>query len=74
MVTAIRRIFEASDGTYGSPRVQRELLAEGFEVSRRRVERLMRAAGLRGRVVRVYRSNPRLHQLYAQHPNRLWDF
>jgi transposase InsO family protein len=23
-------------------------------------------------VVRVYRSNPRLHRLYAQHPNRLW--
>jgi transposase InsO family protein len=32
----------------------------------------MRAAGLRGRVVRVYRSNPRLHDFYCQHPNRLW--
>lgn len=73
LVKAIRRIFEASEGTYGSPRVQRELQAEGWEVSRRRVERLMRASGLRGRVVRVYRSNPRLHRLYAQHPNRLWD-
>jgi hypothetical protein len=73
LVKAIRRIFEASEGTYGSPRVQRELLGEGWKVSRRRVERLMRAAGLRGRVVCVYRSNPRLHQLYAQHPNRLWE-
>jgi len=73
LVIAIRRIFEANAGTYGSPRVQRELLAEGFKVSRRRVERLMRAAGMRGRVVRVYRSNPRLHRLYAQHPNRLWN-
>ena len=53
--------------------MQRELLAEGRRVSRRRVERLMRAAGLRGRVVRVYRSNPRLHRLYGQHPNRLWE-
>jgi transposase InsO family protein len=70
---AIRRIFEGSNGTYGSPRVYRELLAEGFEVSRRRVERLMGAAGMRGRVVRIYRSNPRLHRLYAQHPNRLWE-
>ncbi len=33
----------------------------------------MRAAELRGRVVRVYPSNPRLHRLYAQHPNRLWE-
>ena len=70
---AIRRIFEASAGTYGSPRVQQELLAEGQKGSRRRVERLMRSAGLRGRVVRVYRSNPRLHRLYGQHPNRLWE-
>jgi putative transposase len=73
LVTVIRRIFEANGGTYGSPRVQQELLAEGFKVSRRRVARLMRAADMCGRVVRVYRSNPRLHQLYAQHPNRLWD-
>ncbi len=73
LVKAIRRVFEESAGTYGSPRVQRELLEKGWKVSRRRVERLMRAAGLRGRVVRVYRSNPRLHRLYAQHPNRLWD-
>ena len=73
LLTAIRRIFAANAGTYGSPRVQRELLKEGFKVSRRRVERLMRAAGLRGRVVCVYRSNPRLHQLYARRPNRLWD-
>ena len=73
LAQAIRRIFEASGGTYGSPRVQKELSAEGRQVSRRRVERLMRASGLRGRVVRVYRSNPRLHQLYGQHPNRLWE-
>ena len=73
VVRAIRKIFEASDGTYGSPRVQRQLVAQGVRVSRRRVERLMRAAGMRGRVARVYRSNPRLHQVYAQHPNRLWE-
>jgi putative transposase len=72
LVKAIKRIFDASDGTYGSPRVHRDLRTEGWRVSRRRVGRLMRAAGLRGRVVRVYRSNPRLHQIYAQHPNRLW--
>jgi putative transposase len=72
VVRAIRKIFEASDGTYGSPRVQQQLVAQGIRVSRRRVERLMRAGGMRGRVARVYRSNPRLHQVYAQHPNRLW--
>ncbi|MGH7754358.1 MAG: transposase, partial [Gemmatimonadales bacterium] len=42
-----------------------------WRVSRRRVERLMRLAGLRARVVRVYRANPALHRFYEQHPNRL---
>lgn len=68
----IVEIFKGSRGTYGSPRIQRELRARGTRISRRRVERLMRAAHLRARVVRVYRSNPRLHDFYEQHPNRLW--
>lgn len=68
----IRAIFERSHGTYGSPRVQQELAGRGLCVSRRRVERLMRAAGMRGRVVRVYRANPGMHRFYGQHPNRLW--
>jgi transposase InsO family protein len=68
----IREIFEQSGGTYGSPRVQRALVERGFAVSRRRVERLMRGAGLRARVVRIYRSNPGLHRFFGQHPNRLW--
>ncbi len=67
----IDSIFEESNGTYGSPRVQRALGLRGVCVSRRRVERLMRSMGLRARVVRVYRSNPSLHRFYGQHPNRV---
>jgi len=52
--------------------VYRELKKQGVAVSRRRVERLMKAAGLRGRVAQIYRSNPRLHRFYEQYPNRLW--
>jgi transposase InsO family protein len=48
-----------------------ELSRAGWRVSRRRVERLMRAAGLRARVARIYRANPRLHRFFDQHPNRL---
>ena len=72
LLREIGAIFAGSGGTYGSPRVQRSLEERGFSVSRRRVERLMRLAGLRARVVRIYRSNPRLHRFFAQHPNRLW--
>lgn len=68
----IQAIFKQSRGTYGSPRVQRALAQDGIRVSRRRVERLMGAAGMRGRVVRIYKSNPGLHRFYGQHPNRLW--
>jgi len=64
-------LFTTHRGRYGSPRIHRELQGEGWRVSRRRVERLMRAAGLRARVARVYRANPGLHRFYGQHPNRL---
>ena len=64
-------IFAAHRGRYGSPRIHRELIGTGWRVSRRRVERLMRAAGLRARVARVYRANPALHRFFGQHPNRL---
>lgn len=73
LLERIRRVFKRSRRTYGSPRVQRELARQGIRVSRRRVERLMRAAGLRARVVGVYRSNSRLHVHYQQHPNLLWQ-
>jgi putative transposase len=44
----IRAIHEHSRGTYGVPRVHAELLVEGTRVSRKRVARLMREAGLAG--------------------------
>ena len=67
----ITALFTAHRGRYGSPRIYRVLRAEGWQVSRRRVERLMRSAGLRARVARVYRANPGLHRFYRQHPNRV---
>ncbi|WP_369334338.1 IS3 family transposase [Nonomuraea deserti] len=48
----VRQIHADSRGSYGSPRVHAELaLGLGEKVNRKRVERLMRAAGLQG----VYR-------------------
>ncbi len=44
----IHQIHTMSRGTYGSPRVHAELQAAGVRCGRRRVARLMRAAGLAG--------------------------
>ena len=68
----IRALFQQSRGTYGSPRIHRALQAQGYRLSRRRVERLMREGGLRARTARLYRANPGLHRFFAQHPNHLW--
>lgn len=67
----IATIFAASHGTYGSPRVHRALRQRGQRVSRRRVERLMREGGLRGRVARVYRRKAGTHRWFGQHPNHV---
>lgn len=67
----IQEVFRAHRGMYGSPRLVRALRAEGIVIGRRRVMRLMRLAGLRARAARVYRSNPRLHRFFSQHPNRV---
>jgi len=40
--------YAASRGTYGAPRVHSELKEDGLPVGRKRVARLMRAAGVAG--------------------------
>jgi transposase InsO family protein len=69
--TAIQRIFAAHEGRYGSPRVHRVLTRRGWRVSRRRVARLMRLAGLRAKAVRGYRAKVGTHRFYDAIPNRL---
>lgn len=69
----IRRIFAESRGTYGSPRVHAQLRREGVKVSRSRVERLMRKAGLVGKAARVYRRKPLAKRLYESLPNLRLD-
>ena len=58
LLKLITRIYWDSEGRYGSPRVHKALQKQGVHVGRKRVERLMREAGLRGRVVRVTMKKP----------------
>ena len=48
LLERIREIHRTSRETYGAPRIHAELIAEGHAVSRKRIARLMRGAGLAG--------------------------
>ncbi len=52
----IRAIHVKFKGAYGSPRMTDELRGRGFPVSKARVERLMRAHGIRARHKRRYKA------------------
>lgn len=68
----IVKIFERTHRTYGSPRIRRALKDQGIAVSERRVARLMRAGGMRARVVGLYRPKAELRNRYSAHRNLLW--
>ncbi len=63
----VRAAFRRSRGTYGSPRVHRELREEGVRVSRKRVERVMREEGLCARARRRFRGAT----TDSSHPHRI---
>lgn len=71
LLKLITKIYWKSEGRYGSPRVYKALKSQGIQVSRKRVERLMREAGLKGRVVRVTRRQPGLKRFNAKGENLL---
>ncbi len=80
----IKEIHEDSDGVYGSPRIHAMLHRAGQAVSRKRVERLMREAGITGvspaKKVRTTIRNPAdalsgdlvKRNFTAAGPDRLW--
>ena len=81
---ADRTIHDRSRGTYGAPRVHAELAAQGIHVGRKRVARLMQAAGLAGVSRRAFVTTTRRDPAPAPPPisssgpspstgpNRLW--
>ena len=52
----IKAVHEESKGRYGAPRVQAELRRRGRRHGRKRVARLMRRAGLRGRAAKRWKK------------------
>jgi putative transposase len=68
---AIRVIHAASRRAYGSPRIHRELRAQGQRHSRKRIARLMRLDGLRAKRSRRYRTTTQRDLTQPAAPNRL---
>ena len=71
LLAHIRSAFARSNGTYGSPRVTRELQDEGLEVGRRRTARLMRENGLKARQKRRFKRTTDSHHAFPVAPNLL---
>jgi putative transposase len=67
----ISAAHKRSRGTYGSPRVHRELRARGILISRKRVERLMREKGLQGAQKRRFRCTTDSRHSLPIAPNAL---
>jgi putative transposase len=83
LVAEIRAAHMASRGIYGAPRIHVDLAAKGIRVGRKRVARLMSAAGLTGVSRRKFvhttvkgsgRQAPDLvdRNFTAERPNLLW--
>ena len=84
LTARVRAIHAHSRGSYGAPRIQAELAEQGLPVSRKRVARVMRQAGLAGvsrrkgpRTTRrdaQARPAPDLveREFHADAPDRLW--
>src|SRR4051812_49888301 len=58
LLAHVRSAFAVSHGTYGSPRMTRELRDSGLVVGRRRIARLMRDNGLQARQKRRFKRAP----------------
>jgi len=84
LIDQIRAFHRASNGTYGAPRILRDLRAKGVPVGRKRVARLMKQAGLQGvsrrkaprTTVRAPQARPAPdlvdRRFVASGPNQLW--
>lgn len=67
----IHRVHAQSKGTYGSPRVTQELHDQGYFISRPRVARLMREAGLSGEITPKFVRTTHSDHLYRAADNIL---
>ena len=69
LLAHVRSAFALSNGTYGSPRMTRELQDNGFAVGRRRTARLMRENDLKARQKRRFKRTTDSDHAWPVAPN-----
>jgi transposase InsO family protein len=84
LAVTVAAVHQRSRRTYGSPRVHRELRAQGVRVGKKRIERIMRENGLKGRRKRRFKHttdsnhdgpiarNVLARAFRVREPNRAW--
>ncbi len=84
LLQEIKRIVEASRGTYGSPRMVRELRKRGFVCNLKRIAKLMQDNNIQAKTKKRFKvttnssktrnASPNLVQqeFHAERPNQLW--
>jgi putative transposase len=71
LLVEVRALHRQHKQRYGSPRIHRELRAQGRRIGRKRVERLMRQDGLRARQPRRFVVTTDSRRTKSAAPNRL---
>jgi putative transposase len=64
LLVQVRAVYREKQGRYGSPRIHAELRANGERVSRKRIARVMREDGLRGKKRRRFRTTTNSQHAY----------
>lgn len=71
LLTKIRCFHKSSHSIYGSPRIQKDLIDDGEFVSRQRVARLMKSAGIQSKVAKKFVITTNSRSTIAPSPDRL---
>ncbi len=71
LLVKLKAVYSMSKGRYGSPRITKELNADGIRVSRPRIARLMCRNGIKSIMQRKYKVTTNSNHLYPVNENLL---
>jgi putative transposase len=69
LLEQIKMVHKVSHQTYGSPRIHRELRAQGYICNKKRVARLMRKNGIQSKQTKAYRTTTNRNKAHPVAPN-----